>query len=270
MQIDSTVKLNNGVKIPLLGFGTWQIADSKVCERAVLAALNAGYRHIDTAAIYGNESGVGSAIRKSGIPREEIFVTTKLWNDHHDDPVRALEDSLRRLGMDYVDLYLIHFPVPQRNASWKILEALHSRGKCRSIGVSNFTVRHLSGLLDIAGVVPAVNQVELHPYLYQMDLIDFCTKKGILVEAYSPLTHGARLSDPRLVALAARYGKSPAQLLVRWCLQKGLVVLPKSVREDRIAENADVFDFIISSADMAVLDGFNENLRTCWDPTDAP
>jgi diketogulonate reductase-like aldo/keto reductase len=294
LTVDSTIALNDGRMIPRLGFGVWQIRAGKACEAAVLAALEAGYRHIDTAAAYDNEESVGAAIRASGIRREDVFVTTKLWNDDHGNPERALSASLRKLKMDYVDLYLIHFPVPERRKSWRTLEALQKQGKARSIGVSNYTLRHLAELLTAAGTVPAVNQVEFHPYLYQRDLLAFCTGKGIIIEAYSPLTHGKRLDDPRLVAMAKKYAKagrqtgtgwsklplmhhvsrrfrkSTAQILIRWALQHNLVVIPKSARRVRILEDADVFDFEISDDDMRILDGFNENLRTCWDPTHAP
>jgi diketogulonate reductase-like aldo/keto reductase len=295
VEIDSKIALSDGRMIPQLGFGVWQVRPGKTCEAAVLAALEAGYRHIDTAAAYDNEESVGAAIRASGIRRQDVFVTTKLWNDDHGNPERALGSSLRKLKMDYVDLYLIHFPVPERRRSWRTLENLRKQGEARSIGVSNYTIRHLTELLAEGGVVPAVNQVEFHPYLYQRDLLDFCNAKGIVVEAYSPLTHGRRLADPRLVGIAKKYSrtgvqpaarwsklpfmrevlrhldiKTPAQILIRWALQHGLVVLPKSSRRARIFEDADVFDFEISEEDMGMLDGFHENLRTCWDPTHAP
>jgi len=274
--------------------GVWQARAGTACEAAVLAALETGYRHIDTAAMYGNEESVGAAIRMSGVRRENIFVTTKLGNADHENPGRALDTSLRKLNLDYVDLYLIHYPVRERRQSWRALEALRAQGKTRSIGVSNFTIRHLTDLLAETNRVPAVNQVEFHPYLYQRDLLDFCVAKGIVIEAYSPLTHGKRLDDPRLVAVAKRYSKvgqpvsrwsqlslmqkfsrrpgikSTAQILIRWSLQHRLVVIPKSARRERILENADVFDFEITKEDMQLLDGFNENLRTCWDPTNAP
>jgi diketogulonate reductase-like aldo/keto reductase len=245
--------------------------------------------------MYGNEESVGTAIRTSGIPRENIFVTTKLWNSDHGNPERALDMSLRKLKLDYVDLYLIHYPVRERRQSWRVLEALRAKGKARSIGVSNFTIRHLTELLAQTKTIPAVNQVELHPYLYQRELIDCCTAKGIIVEAYSPLTKGEKLKDPKLVAIAQKYStagskpavprsrlplvdrlsrrsetKSSAQILIRWALQHGLVVIPKSANRRRIFENADVFDFEITAEDMRLLDSFNEDLRTCWDPTGAP
>ena len=294
LTIDTRLALNDGQKIPQLGLGVWKIRSGPPCESAVLAALESGYRHIDTAAVYGNEESVGAAVRMSGIPREQIFVTTKLWNADHRKPERALDASLRKLMFDYVDLYLIHYPVPERRQSWHALESLRKSGKTRSIGVSNFTIRHLTELLDGTGTVPAVNQVEFHPYLYQRDLLQFCAAKGIALEAYSPLTAGARLTDPKLIAIAKKYPaatkpfserspissdnsaapprstKSPAQILIRWALQRGLVVIPKSSKRQRICENADVFDFELSDGDMQLIDSFNENLRTCWDPTNAP
>jgi diketogulonate reductase-like aldo/keto reductase len=231
----------------------------------------------------------------SGIPRENIFVTTKLWNSDHGNPARALDTSLRKLKVDYVDLYLIHYPVRERRQSWRALEALRAEGKARSIGVSNFTIRHLRELLAETKTVPAINQVEFHPYLYQRDLLDFCAGEGIVIEAYSPLTKGVRLKDPKLVAVARKYSKaepqqaairsrlplldklsrrtetkSTAQILIRWALQHGLVVIPKSANHRRIFEDADVFDFEITAEDMQLLDHFNENLRTCWDPSHAP
>ncbi|MGZ8485059.1 MAG: aldo/keto reductase, partial [Candidatus Binatia bacterium] len=214
--------------------------------------------------------------------RGEIYLTTKLWNSDHGNPERALERSLGKLKMDYVDLYLIHYPVPERLRSWRVLDGLRAGGKARSIGVSNFTIGHLTELLANSETVPAVNQVELHPYLYQRELLDFCHKKNIVIEAYSPLTHGERLNDAKLVAMARKYatvnskssqstgGKSTAQILIRWALQHDVVVIPKSAKRERIIEDADVFDFAISAEDMRTLDGFNENLRTCWDPTHAP
>ncbi|HET7392153.1 MAG TPA: aldo/keto reductase, partial [Candidatus Binatia bacterium] len=206
LTIDTKLRLNDGNLIPQLGLGVWQIGPKT--SDAVLAALEANYRHIDTASAYGNEESVGAAIRTSGIPRERIFVTTKLWNSDHGNPERALDTSLRKLKMDYVDLYLIHFPVRQRRQSWRALEALQAKGKTRSIGVSNFTIAHLTELLAESETVPAVNQVEFHPYLYQQELLAFCQAKGIVIEAYSPLTHGERLKDPKLVAVAKKYSSS--------------------------------------------------------------
>ncbi|MGH7832508.1 MAG: aldo/keto reductase [Candidatus Binatia bacterium] len=289
LTIETKLTLNGGRLVPQLGLGVWQIRAGASCEAAVLAALEAGYRHIDTAAMYGNEESVGAAIRTSGIPRENVFVTTKLWNSDHGNPERALDTSLRKLKLDYVDLYLIHYPVRERGQSWRALEALRAKDKARSIGVSNFTIKHLTELLADTNTVPAVNQVELHPYLYQRELVDFCVAKGIVIEAYSPLTIGKRLNDPKLLAVAKRYSspgtepmdrrsqpsgrpatKSTAQILIRWALQHGFLVIPKSADRRRIFENAAVFDFEITSADMQLLDSFHEDLRTCWDPTHAP
>jgi diketogulonate reductase-like aldo/keto reductase len=295
LTVETKIKLNDGYFIPQLGLGVWQIRAGAACEAAVLSALEAGYRHIDTAALYDNEESVGAAIRKSGLPREQVFVTTKLWNSDHGNPRRALETSLRKLKLDYVDLYLIHYPVRERLQSWHALKTLRAEGKARSIGVSNFTIRHLTELVAETGTVPAVNQVEFHPFLYQRDLLDFCTGQGVVLEAYSPLTTGVRLKDPKLLAVASKYSKagaqaevprsrlplleklsrrsssqSTAQILIRWALQHGLVVIPKSANRKRIFENADIFDFEISAADMQLLDGLDENLRTCWDPTNAP
>ena len=293
--IDAALKLNDGRHIPQLGLGVWRISAGRKCEAAVLAAFEAGYRHIDTASFYGNEESVGTAIRASGLRREEVFVTTKLWNSDHASPERGLEASLRKLKLDYLDLYLIHYPVRERLRSWRVLEKLKEQGKTRSIGVSNFTIRHLTELLAASNAAPAVNQVEFHPYLYQRDLLGFCVAKGIVVEAYSPLTMGERLNDRKLLAIAKKYPsashtsaerrpkfrflsnrsagdetKSPAQILIRWAIQHNLVVIPKSANPSRIRENADVFDFEITEEDMRALDAFNENLRTCWDPTNAP
>jgi len=293
LNIASTIELNDGHAIPRLGLGVWRMAAGAHCESAVRAALDAGYRHIDTAAFYGNEASVGKAIRASGIAREQIYVTTKLWNNAHGDPAQALEGSLGKLKMDYVDLYLIHYPVPERLRSWRVLEGLRASGKARSIGVSNFTIRHLVELRAKTDTVPAVNQVELHPYLYQKELLEYCRANHIVIAAYSPLTHGEKLADPKLVAIARKHSngavppgaassgvlnksnrsagaKSTAQILIRWDLQHDAVVLPKSANRQRIFENANVFDFAISADDMRALDGFNENLRTCWDPTNAP
>jgi len=270
MDINTTVTLNNGVKMPMLGIGTWQMKGKEAYE-AVLAALKAGYRHIDTAAIYGNEKEVGEAIKKSGIPRKEIFVTTKLWNDDHHDPESALEASLKRLGIGYVDLYLMHFPVREvRNRTWMAMEKFVDNEMARTVGVSNFTIRHLKELLEKTKTVPAVNQVEFNPYLYQKELHEFCKKNKIQLEAYTPLVRGKRMNDPKLVEIAKKYGKTPAQILIRWCLQHDIVVIPKSSSETRIIENADVFDFNMDPEDMKKLDTFNENLRVCWDPTNEP
>lgn len=271
--IQPTVKLNNGVEIPVLGLGVYQTQAGEETRRAVTWALELGYRHIDTAKIYGNERDVGEAVRASGVRREDVFITTKLWNRDHgyDATLRACSESLKRLGVSYIDLYLIHWPVKDvRGESWRAMTTLLKEGKCRSIGVSNYTIGHLKELLESSPVVPAVNQVELSPFLYQKDLIRFCHERGIRVEAYSPLVKGERMSHPALVATAAKYGRTPAQILVRWAIQHDLIVLPKSARRARIQENAAVFDFTITPRDMAALDALDENLRMAWDPTHAP
>jgi diketogulonate reductase-like aldo/keto reductase len=273
LHLRSTVRLNNGVEIPRFGIGVFRSPRGEETRNAVAHALAAGYRHVDTARSYNNERDVGAAIRDSGIPRSEIFVTTKLWNDDqgYDSTLRACERSLKELGLDYVDLYLEHWPVPGRRLdSWRAMEKLLADGKCRAIGVSNFMRRHLEELLQHAKVVPAVNQVELNPFLNQEEVRRYCEARGIVVEAYSPLTKGYRLGHSLLGRIAGRYGKTPAQVLIRWCLQHGLVVIPKSIREERIRENANVFDFQISEEDMRILDGLDEDLHTGWDPTDVP
>ena len=273
MDIGTKVTLNNGIEMPLLGLGTYMMRRGKETEDAVLWALEAGYRLIDTAALYENERSVGEAIKKSRVPREAVFVTMKLWNDDHGykRALAAFHESLGRLGLEYVDLYLIHWPVERlRGESWRALETLLADGKCRAIGVSNYMIRHLEELLESSGTVPAVNQVEFSPFLFQRDVLDFCRASGIQLEAYSPLTRGRRLGDPALARVAERYGKTPAQVLIRWALQHGVVVIPKSSNRERIIENAEVFDFSVSPDDMERLDSHDEDLHTDWDPTDAP
>jgi diketogulonate reductase-like aldo/keto reductase len=272
LDLDTVVRLNNEVEMPLFGLGTYQ-ASRKGTEEAVLYALEIGYRLIDTAQMYGNEREVGNAVRRSGIPREEIFVTTKLNNSNHgyERALSSLETSLDLMGLSYVDLFLIHWPVEDlRGESWRALEKLLEEGKCRSIGVSNYTIGHLNELSQSSSTMPAVNQVEFSPYLYQKDLLEFCRSNTIQLEGYSPLTKGEHLGDPALGATASKYSKTPAQILLRWALQKEIVTIPKSTSVERLQENADIFDFEISQEDMAALDSFNIDLRTSWDPTTAP
>jgi len=235
--------------------GVWQIPDGTPTADAVAWALQAGYRHFDTAKIYGNEKGVGAGIRRSGIPRAEIWVTTKLWPTDQLNIRKAFESSLGRLDVEYIDLYLVHWPTPGLvTRIWKAMEALYAGGACKAIGVSNHSIGQLSQILRIAQTPPAVNQVKFSPFGFDQELLEFCTNNSIVVEAYSPLTKGARLQDDRLRAIAQQYGKSPAQILIRWALQKGTVVLPKSQNRDRINENARVFDFAIAAHDMDRLD----------------
>jgi diketogulonate reductase-like aldo/keto reductase len=271
--VEPDAKLKNGVMIPRLGLGVYQSPPGQVTQKAVEYALKVGYRHIDTARIYNNESDVGNALRKSGIKREDVFITTKLWNSDHgyESALRACDESLKRLGLKYLDLYLIHWPVPEiRNESWQALVQLLKDGKCRSIGVSNYTIQHLTELFDKSEILPMVNQVEFSPFLYQKQLLDYCQEKKIQVEAYSPLTQGAKLNHPRIRQIAKKHDKTPAQVLIRWSLQHSLVTIPKSVREERIKENSQVFDYNLTTEDMRILDSLDENFRNSWDPTNSP
>lgn len=270
------IKLNDSRSIPQLGFGVWQIPDGDPVEQAVLTALLTGYRHIDTAAVYGNESGVGREVSRSSIPREDIFITTKIWNadQGHDSTLKAFDKSLARLGLDYVDLYLIHWPLPAASKykeTWRALEKLHASGKAKSIGVSNFTPRLLDRLLGGAKVVPAVNQIELHPRFPQNETREYCRAHGIQVESWSPL--GGKGSDllknPLLMKIGVSYGKTTAQVILRWHLQLGLIVIPKSTHPERIAENFDVFDFELSDTDMVSIEALDTAERTGADPESA-
>jgi diketogulonate reductase-like aldo/keto reductase len=261
--------LNTGATLPQVGLGVWQTPSGRVTRAAVAAAFQAGYRHIDTARIYGNEADVGAAVRDSGIARADTFVTTKLWNDDqgYDRALKAFDASLERLGLDYVDLYLIHWPVAgKRLESWRALERLYEDKRARAIGVSNFLVPHLEQLLAKAKVVPAVNQIELHPFLQRQDTCALCAREGIVVEAYSPLTRGKKLGHPVLEEVAKKTKRSPAQVLLRWGVQHGFVVLPKSTRAERIQENGRLFDFSLSAEAMKRLDALEEGLATGWDP----
>lgn len=269
LTLTSTVQLNNGVQMPRLGLGTFQSETGDQTRNAVLWALEAGYRHIDTAAIYRNETDVGAAIRASGIPREQIFLTTKVWNafQGYETTLSAFEESLERLGLDYIDLFLIHWPMEATNLeTWRAMVSLYEKQRCRAIGVSNYTIHFLNQILEDSSLVPAVNQFEIHPYNTRQALVRRCRETGIQVESYSPLVRGRKIDDPVLQGMARQYGKSPAQVLIRWGLDKGYVVIPKSVQRERIIENAQVFDFQISPENMQVLDELNENLHTINPP----
>lgn len=257
------MELNNGVRMPQLGLGLWETGDGEEAAQAVSAAIAHGYRSIDTAAAYGNESGVGQGIARSGIGRTELFVTTKVWNadQGYDSTLRAFETSLGKLGLDYIDLYLIHWPgFDLYTETWKAMERLYAEGRVRAIGVSNFEVHHLENLLSSCTVVPSVNQVELHPLLNQQELRDYCRGKRIAIEAWSPIMKG-KLDYPAIRALAAKHGKTPAQIVLRWDIQLGVVTIPKTVNPLRMRENADIFDFTLSTEDMDELNGMNANLR---------
>lgn len=264
------VTLNNGVTIPQLGFGVFLVPPGAT-ETSVTSALRTGYRHIDTARLYDNEQEVGSAIAKSGIARDELFVTTKVWNSDqgYDATLAAFDASLRRLGLDHVDLFLVHWPVPSADRyvdTWRALERIASEGRSRAIGVSNFQVAHLQRLIDETGTVPAVNQVELHPNLVQAELRAFHAAHGIATEAWSPLARGGLLADPVIGTIAARHGRTTAQVILRWHLQIGNVVIPKSVTPSRIAENFDVFGFTLDADDIAAIEALDRGARIGPDP----
>ena len=267
LSLQSSALLNNGVEIPRLGLGVYQTPPGELTLHAVKYALKIGYRHIDTASLYGNEGDVGRAILESGIEREELFITTKVWNSDqgYQSTLAACKRSLQRLGLPYVDLYLIHWPVEGQNkGTWRAMIQLLREGKTRAIGVSNYEIFHLQEIFQNFDVIPSVNQVEFHPFLYQEKLLEFCKNNNIQLEAYSPLTRGQRLDYPTLVGLAKKYGKNSAQILIRWSLQHGLVVIPKSIHENRIRENIQVFDFQLEEMDMKLLNSLNEELHTIF------
>ncbi|MFK7800931.1 MAG: aldo/keto reductase [Anaerolineae bacterium] len=269
MSIQKTVSLNNGVEMPQFGLGVFQTAEGNEIDAAVQAALDFGYRHIDTAAAYNNEEGVGKAVRASSIPREEIFVTTKVWNGRQrEGTVReAFEESLSKLDLGYIDLYLIHWPVPEKYVeTWLMLEKLYAEGKVRSIGVSNFKQHHFEDVLNAGSIVPMVNQMELHPQLRLADLQSYLQSKNCYIEAWSPLMRGRILDNETVVRLAETYGKTPAQIVLRWHWQHEIVIIPKSANPQRIAENGSIFDFELSATDMAAIDALDKNERIGPDP----
>ena len=271
LSLSDTVSLNNGVKMPTLRLGTYQASQGTQAEQAVLDAFELGYLHIDTAKIYENEESVGRAVRVSGMPRENVFITSKVWNDDQrsGNVARALDESLSRLGMDHVDLYLIHWPVPgQFVRSWRVLEDLRRQGKARAIGVSNFMVNHLDELARESRVMPAVNQIEWHPWLQSRSLLERCRRDGIVVEAWAPIMKGKVNDVPEIVEIGQRHKKSPVQVTLRWGLQSRVVMIPKSVRQLRIEENADLYDFQLSPEEMKVMDSLDRGQRIGPDPND--
>jgi diketogulonate reductase-like aldo/keto reductase len=252
-----TVTLSDGAVIPLLGFGVWQVPDGRTCTESVRWAIEAGYRHLDTAQAYENEGSVGQAIAQSGLPRETLFITTKFFPEST-DPAVEMEHSLRRLGVEYVDLYLVHWPAGGPTWAWPGMEKAHERGHTRSIGVSNFSTTELAEVMAVSTTPPVVNQIQLNPFADRRRLIEEGRRLGLTPEAYSPLGTGEHLSDPTVGAVADAVGRSPAQVLLRWCLERELVVLPKSTHRERIIENAQIFDFELPADQLAVLDGLDE------------
>lgn len=268
-ELPRVLPLSKDVSIPVLGLGVWQ-ASPRETRAACLAAFEAGYRHVDTASMYGNEKEVGEAVRASGLPRAELFVTTKLWNSDHgyEKALKAFAESHKKLGLDQVDLFLIHYPAPGRVDSWRALVKLKADGLCRAIGVSNYEPRHIDQILDIEK--PSVNQVELSPFLQQRELAEYSRKHGIVLEAYSPITRGEKLSDPAIRKIAAKHARTPAQVMLRWIVEQGHVVLPKSVRPERMKENAALFDWALDDSDREGIAKLDAGYRTCWDPTEVP
>ncbi|GIP46231.1 putative oxidoreductase YtbE [Paenibacillus sp. J45TS6] len=267
--VQDTTTLYNGVKMPWLGFGVFKVKDGEEVVEVVKTAIQAGYRSIDTAKAYNNETGVAQGIRESGIAREDLFITTKVWNGDqgYESTLAAFEASMERLGLEYLDLYLIHWPVKGKyKDTWRALEKLHKEGRIRAIGVSNFQIHHLEDLMTDSTIKPAVNQVELHPLLTQTELREYCSKHQIQIEAWSPLGQGNLLEHPLLQDIAAKYSKSPAQVILRWDLQNGIVTIPKSVTPQRIRDNADLFDFELTTEEIERINQLNENKRFGSDP----
>ena len=267
--LKDTVTLANGVKMPWLGLGVFKVNDGDEVIQSVKAAIRNGYISIDTAAIYENEEGVGQAIRESDVPREDLFITSKVWNadQGYETTLKAFETSLNKLGLQYLDLYLIHWPgVDKYKETWKAIEKLYKDGRVRAIGVSNFHVHHLEDLIRDAEIKPMVNQVEFHPHLTQKELRDYCKKEGIQLEAWSPLKKGELLNEPVLEDIAAKHNKSVAQVILRWDLQHGVVTIPKSIKEPRIIENSNVFDFELTAEEMEKIDGLNQDSRSGSNP----
>jgi len=269
LKFEDCAELNNGVKIPWLGFGVFEVPEGEEVIQSVLWALEAGYRSIDTAKIYRNEEGVGKALKQSGVPREEIFVTTKVWNrdQGYQSTLDAFDASLKRLQLDYLDLYLIHWPVKGKYVeTWRAMETIYKSGKCRSVGVSNFMIPNLEDLKASSDLVPAVNQIEYHPYLQSPELYEYCKQHGTVLEAWAPIMKGQVMQVPELIAIGEKYGKTPVQVSLRWILQKGVIAIPKSVHRERIFSNKDIYDFELSTEDMQVIAGLDRGYRTGPDP----
>jgi diketogulonate reductase-like aldo/keto reductase len=267
------INLSDKYKIPQIGLGLWQVRDVEQFNTAFAAAIEAGYRHFDTAQAYDNEHMLGEAWKKSGQKRGELFITTKIavQNFGHNKAKRAFGESLQKLQTEYVDLLLLHFPVTLlRKKAWLALEEIHAAGGARSIGVSNYTIRHLKEMKDYSSVMPTINQVELHAFLQQPELVKYCNDNGIVVQAYSPLAHGQGLDDPVIAGIARKHRKSPAQIMLRWLIEQDFVVIPKSVTPSRIQENIQIFDFQLDTEDLEALKQLDKDLRTCWNPTHVP
>ena len=269
LKFEDCAELNNGVKIPWLGFGVFEVPEGEEVIQSVLWALEAGYRSIDTAKIYRNEKGVGKAIKQSGVPREEIFVTTKVWNrdQGYQSTLAAFDASLKRLQLETLDLYLIHWPVKGKYVeTWRAMETIYKSGKCRSVGVSNFMIPNLEDLKASSELVPAVNQVEYHPYLQSPELYEYCKQHGTMLEAWAPIMKGQVMQVPELIAIGEKYGKTPVQVSLRWVLQKGVIAIPKSVHRERIFSNKNIYDFELSAEDMQMIAGLDRGYRTGPDP----
>jgi diketogulonate reductase-like aldo/keto reductase len=269
LKFEDCAELNNGVKIPWLGFGVFEVPEGEEVIQSVLWALEAGYRSIDTAKVYRNEEGVGKALKQSGVPREEIFVTTKVWNrdQGYQSTLDAFDASLKRLQLDYLDLYLIHWPVKGKYVeTWRAMETLYKSGKCRSVGVSNYMIPNLEDLKASSDLVPAVNQIEYHPYLQSPELYEYCKQHGTVLEAWAPIMKGQVMQVPELIAIGEKYGKTPVQVSLRWILQKGVIAIPKSVHRERIFSNKNIYDFELSAEDMQMIAGLDRGYRTGPDP----
>jgi diketogulonate reductase-like aldo/keto reductase len=267
--LQDTTLLHNGVKMPWFGLGVFKVEDGAEVVNSVKWAIEAGYKSIDTAAVYGNEEGVGQGIKESGVPREELFITTKVWNadQGYESTLKAFDESMKKLGLEYLDLYLVHWPVEGKyKDTWRALETLYKEGKIKAIGVSNFQIHHLEDVIKDAEIVPMVNQVEYHPRLTQKELQAFCRQHSIQLEAWSPLMQGKLLDDETLTEIAEKHGKSVAQVILRWDLQNEVVTIPKSVKEHRIYDNASIFDFELSQEEMERIDGLNRDERVGPDP----